>query len=232
MLDNSIAQIDKNTNKYFSGCAGCGAKCCASDMIYLTLLDIDRVSKNFPIVFIINNSKISLNFFFYYGNSEGQKCNYLQENDLCGIYHDRPYACKTYPFSLESNKYSYSLNCPNITKEDFNTEYNLKIDDFKSIDERFISKEFKEHQQFIYNETNNFIQFCIEHSLLTEFKNVYKKNEEYLNFKPSFIDKMYVVSIPKFSILKLKKPQIFKDNNYAYYLKLQLNSMENIQKFS
>lgn len=234
---NSLSLL--NDKLCFEGCDDCGAKCCASNLIYVTLYDFETVAKYFPIFFRIKENNISLIFFFYNKTDNtkfDKKCIYLQ-NNLCSIYNDRPYACRSFPFSysMQSSDFTYSNECAYIkdisiadtTKNILPFIKNNKIND--TIINNFVTQNFIHYAKDIQNDTEEFINFAVNNNLLIKFKDVYKE-QKYDNFQNNYFDELYIFNKIKISILNLKKKELFENNTFLDYIKAQLHSMSNVEK--
>ena len=166
-------------------------------------------------------------YFFYHSN--GQKCIYLKDN-ICTIYQNRPYACRTYPFSYEpqTNNFQIDDNCPEFGKSEgleliVDKKVNPKIID------NFINPDMIKYSSNIYGETDEYIKFCIKHQLIMPLKDSYSQ-EPFNSFQPDFYNNLYVAYQPKVTVAILKKKAIFAQNRFQDFLKAQINSMENIKK--
>ena len=209
----SKMKIVQNSNLSFSGCDGCGATCCQSTIIYASLYDVASVSKYFPIFFLIKNSKISLVYFFYYGEKDKEHCPYLK-NDLCSIYEQRPYACRSYPFSNIKNDFYNDSNCPNIVKN----EFGMKLADSKRVNPKilkdFIGEDFLSKKESIIEISEEFVKFCNKNDLLIPYEKHYANNEIYMNFKPSMQKNLYLIHPFKIAALRLNKQKLFDGKEY------------------
>jgi len=209
----SKIKIVQNSNLSFSGCNGCGAICCQSNIIYASLYDINNVSKYFPIFFLIKDSKISLVYFFYYGEKEKQHCPYLK-NDLCSIYEERPYACRSYPFSNVKNNFYTDSNCPHITK----SKIGMNLADSKRVNpiilSDFIGNDFLNKQDNIISISEDFVKFCNKNDLLIPYEKHYANNDIYLNFKPTIQKNLYLIHPFKIAALRLNKQKLFDGKEY------------------
>jgi Fe-S-cluster containining protein len=231
--------IDSNSsNLCFEGCDGCGAKCCSSNLIFLTLYDFERVSNFFPIFFRLKDNKLSIIFFFYNKigiNEDNKKCIYLK-NDLCSIYENRPYACQSFPFSFDSqnSKFKYSNECSGIRNfENIETREITKFSDKGSVNSKiidnFVTPNYIHHSKDIYKDTDDFLKFCMENNMLINFRTMYK-DKKYDKFQSGFQDELYVVNKLKFAFIKLKRPELVTGNHYLDYLNAQVYSVGHIDK--
>jgi len=230
----SKSKIYPNSKLSFLGCSGCGATCCQSNLIYASLYDFDKVTKYFPMFFMIKNSKISLVYFFYYGEGYEQHCPYLKDN-LCTIYQQRPYACRTYPFNNNKNDFYYSNTCPHITQDSNNI--GMQLSDSKSINKSiiddFITEDFLDYQDHITKISEDFVKFCNKNDLLIPYKEHYKTKNIYMNFKPSMQKDLYVIHPFKLAALRLNGKQLF--NGKEYYLSIiqqLIKAQSNIEKLA
>jgi Fe-S-cluster containining protein len=238
MIKEKINITLENQDMCFEGCEGCGAKCCASNLIFLTLYDFEQVSKNFPIFFRLKNKKLSIILFFYNkisSDNKEKKCIYLK-NDLCSIYEYRPYACKSFPFSFEAENtnFSYSNECHAIRKiEKIETRDIVKFIKNNKVNEDivsdFVTPNYINHSKVVYKDTDNFLQFCMKNNMLINFRTVYK-DKKYNNFQTDLQDDLYVVNKLKLAFIKMKKPQLFQNNDYLNYLHAQVYSIGHIDK--
>lgn len=201
--------IDSDMKLRFSGCAGCGAKCCQSTIIYTSLFDIERVSSLFPVFFLIKDKHISLVYFFYYGDKEGTHCPYLK-NDLCSVYDKRPYACKSYPFSTERKNIYYSTTCPHIVESDFG----FFLNNTQNIIDEFITQDFLNSKERAIGVSEEFVKFCNKNDLLISYEKYYANKELYMDFKPSIQKNLYLIHPFKIAVLRLNKQKLFEGNKY------------------
>jgi Fe-S-cluster containining protein len=238
MLEHRSDITSNSKNLCFEGCDGCGARCCSSNLIFLTLYDIQRVSQYFPIFFRMKDGKLSMIFFFYNKigkNEEDKKCIYLK-NDLCSIYNHRPYACQSFPFSFDSQKnvFQYSNECHGIRKENKIETRNITkfIDNTnninKSIIENFVTPNYIHHAKNVYKDTDDFLKFCMENNVLINFRTMYK-DSKYDKFQTNLQEELYVVNKLKFAFLKLKKPELL-ENGFLSYLNAQVFSVGHIDR--
>lgn len=227
-----LLDFKKFANYAFNGCEECDAKCCASSIIYASLYDLDIVSKYFPILFYVKDKKISPVYFFYYGESKGDKCPYLK-NNLCTIYDDRPYACRSYPFSLNSEKAYFDDGCPQVSparnsaKKLFGQNGSLN----SYILDNFVTPKFNNQNRDNEQRTTEFINFCLKENFLAPYSDFFTNNEIAKNFKPSIMDKLYTVHPQRIAVMRMKNCNIFANNpEYLNYIVLIIKSISNIQK--
>ena len=198
----SKIKITPNSQLKFTNCDNCGAKCCQSNLIYASLYDFDKITKLFPMFFMIQNHKISLVYFFYYGEQDNEHCPYLN-NNLCTVYQNRPYACRTYPFSNNKNDFYYSTTCPNIIKN----EFGFNLSDHKMVNpniiKNFITEDFLSQQDNVLKISEEFVKFCNKNDLLIPYEKFYSKQTIFMNFKPSLQSKLFVIHPFKIAALRL-----------------------------
>jgi Fe-S-cluster containining protein len=228
-----------SSNLCFEGCEGCGAKCCASNLIFLTLYDFEIVSKHFPIFFRVKDGKLSIIIFFYNkigNNIENKKCIYLK-NDLCSIYENRPYACKSFPFSFDSQKdiFKYSKECHGIRDIQKNETRNIIkfIDNENKVNNKivdnFVTSNYIHHSKDVYKDTDIFLKFCMENNMLINFRTIYK-DKKFDTFQTQSQSELYVVNKLKFAFIKMKRPELLQGNNFINHLNDQIYSMQHIDK--
>jgi len=206
--------VKQNSKISFMDCSGCGAKCCQSNLIYASLYDIEKVTELFPMFFMIQNHKISLVYFFYYGEKEGEHCPYLK-NNLCSVYEQRPYACKSYPFSNKENDVYYSTTCPHLIESQNGGMKLIKNEQInKQILTDFITTDFLNKQDSVMNISEEFVRFCNQNDLLIPYEKHYANKEIYMNFKPSMQNKLFVIHPFKIAALRLNKQTFFKGNEW------------------
>lgn len=186
--------IEKNSQMHFIDCSGCGAKCCQSNLVYASLYDIEKVADLFSIFFLIQNHKISLVYFFYYGEKEQEHCPYLK-NDLCSVYDKRPHACKSYPFSHKDSNIYYSTTCPHLLSNSENDNNGIEFIKNKTINptilENFITKDFLQKEIDVIKKSEDFVRFCNKNDLLIPYEKFYSNKKVYMNFKPSIQKQLY-----------------------------------------
>jgi len=223
--------IKKKSQISFIDCSGCGAKCCQSNIIFTSLYDIEKVTKFFPIFFLIQNGKISLVYFFYYGEKENEHCPYLQ-NDLCSIYEERPYACKSYPFSNQKNDIYYSTTCPHLIEKStigMQLIKNKKIN--KQIFTNFLTTDFINKQKNIMQISEEFVHFCDKNNLLIPYEKHYANKEIYINFKPSIQKNLYLIHPFKIAALRLNGQKLFEGKEiFLTIIQRLIQTQSNVEK--
>ncbi|MEN4054031.1 YkgJ family cysteine cluster protein [Sulfurimonas sp. NWX79] len=206
--------IKQNSPLSFMDCSSCGARCCQSNLIYASLYDIEKVTELFSLFFMIQNHKISLVYFFYYGEKEGEHCPYLQ-NDLCSVYEKRPYACRSYPFSHQSSSIYYSTTCPHIVESQ---ESGMKFIEDKKINPAifndFVTEDFLQKQDDVMKKSEEFVRFCNQNDLLIPYEKFYAGKELYMNFKPSMQKQLYCIHPFKVAALRLSGKKLFEGKGY------------------
>lgn len=222
----------QHSNFAFNGCATCGAKCCSSTIIYASTYDIELSSALFPIFFHVNNQEISPVYFFYYGEEPTEKCPYLK-NSLCSVYEQRPYACRTYPFGYENSKTLYDDGCPSVAPLEaggmpiYTKDKTLNT----KIVTDFISKEYLDAQDKVFEESENFVSFCLKNNFLAPYSNLYQNNPLYLNFKPSLTSHLYALHPQRIAVMRVKNKNLFTGHdNYLHLVRKIIASMENVKK--
>jgi len=215
----------------FNGCSACDAKCCSSNIVFASLYDIDMATAYFPVLFYVRDQQISPVYFFYYGETLGQKCPYLS-NSLCTIYETRPYACRSYPFSFEGDHLYYDDGCPQIAPLEaggMNLFINNKINpDIKS---NFVSDEFHDQKEKNSDDTGAFVKFCLDSNFLVSYKDFYASSPLHQNFKPSLIDQLYILHPQRIGVMRMRNKEIFKDHpEYLEYIVSIIKSQTNIEK--
>ena len=210
----SKKMIQQNSQMSFIDCSGCGAKCCQSNLIYASLYDIEKITELFSVFFMIQNHKISLVYFFYYGEKEGEHCPYLK-NDLCSVYDKRPHACRSYPFSHQDSNIYYSTTCPHLLQ---NQESGMDfIEDKKinpSILENFITEDFLRKQDDVIRLSEEFVRFCNKNDLLIPYEKFYANKKVYMNFKPSIQKQLFCIHPFKVAALRLSGNKLFEGKEY------------------
>lgn len=208
-------QKSKHHAYQFVGCDGCGAQCCSSHIIFLTFFDFERVSEHFPIFFYIKEGQISLVYFFHNG-AVGQKCHYLNAQNQCGIYAQRPYACQAYPFEYAVNRHVTAdfEHCPGLVKSPVFKGIPLIVSGKVNaqLTALFLRKDFVDQTQETHDKTNDFIRFCLDHQLLIPYQEspLARQNPE---FASQHIADLYIVHQQKAAVLGLKYA---KDNPQHY----------------
>jgi len=206
-------KITPNSSLKFIDCSGCGAQCCQSNLIYASLYDFETVAELFPIFFMIQDHKISLVYFFYYGEKDMEHCPYLK-NNLCSVYEKRPYACRSYPFSNIKNDFYYSTTCPHILKTDFGMSLsdNRRIN--PTIIKDFVREDFLTKQDDIIKKSEEFVKFCNQNDLLIPYEKHYANKDMYMNFKPSMQKKLYCIHPFKVAALRLNGKKLFEGKEF------------------
>ncbi|MCD6174058.1 MAG: YkgJ family cysteine cluster protein [Sulfurimonas sp.] len=206
--------IKQNSKMSFIDCSGCGAQCCQSNLIFASLYDIEKVTELFSLFFMIQNHQISLVYFFYYGEKEGRHCPYLK-NDLCSVYDQRPYACKSYPFSHQESNIYHSTTCPHILE---NQESGMKFIKNKKINpailQDFVTEDFLAKQNDVIKKSEEFVRFCNQNDLLIPYEKHYANKEIYMNFKPSIQKQLYCIHPFKVAALRLSGKKLFEGKDF------------------
>ena len=223
--------IEQNSKLSFLDCSGCDAKCCQSNLIYASLYDIEKTTNLFPLFFMIQNHKISLVYFFYYGEDNNEYCPYLT-NNLCSVYENRPYACRTYPFSNKKTDIYYSTTCPHILE---NQDSGIKLVKNRQINKQlvkdFITTDFLKNQQDILKMSEEFVNFCNKNNLLIPYEKYYKDKKLYINFKPSIQNKLFIIHPFKIAALRLSGSKLFKENElFLKIIQRLIKAQSNIEK--
>ncbi len=198
----------------FNGCSTCNAKCCSSNIIFASIYDLQYVTKYFPVFFYVYKQQISPVYFFYYGEREGEKCIYLKGN-MCGIYEERPYACRAYPFSFEQGKPCFDDGCPNIAPL---APSGIKLFDKKGIfspviQKEFIGLEFTKNKNIIYKRSKEFVDFCLKNNFLVAYKDLYASSPLHLAFKPTLIDDLYMLHPQRIAVMRMQNKALFEGND-------------------
>lgn len=209
-----MARLLLNSKKHkdyiFEGCSTCDAKCCSSNIIYSTIYDLKEASALFPILFYVSEGKISPVYFFYYGEAVEEKCPHLN-GTLCSVYENRPYACRSYPFSFEQGNPCFDDGCPKISISK-NSGISL-LDAKKKLNPYFISnfvgKEFTEQKEEIFASTGKFVDFCVKNNFLVPYINYYANNALYLNFKPSLSEQLYILHPQRIAVMRMQNKELF-----------------------
>ena len=200
----------KNSNFAFNGCETCDAKCCGSTIIYASIFDLKEASALFPILFYINDGKISPVYFFYYGESIQEKCPYLEGN-MCSVYEKRPYACRSYPFSFENGKPCFDDGCPKVAVLE---EGGLPLFDIKStLNPRFVSsfvgETFVKNKENIFTSTGKLVDFCVKNNFLVSYSDFYKEKPLYMGFKPSLSGQLYLLHPQRIAVMRMQNKELF-----------------------
>ena len=230
-MARKIIDPKKHANFVFNGCAACDAKCCSSNIVFASLYDINQATAHFPILFYVREKQISPVYFFYYGEIVGQKCPYLL-NSLCTIYEERPYACRSYPFSFESTHAYYDDGCPQIAPIEaggMNLFHKGKIN--ADIMQNFVSDAFHAQKKKNNNETEAFVKFCLDSNFLVAYKDFYASSAMHQNFKPSLLDQLFILHPQRIGVMRMKNKDIFNENpEYLEYIVSIIKSQSHIQK--
>jgi Fe-S-cluster containining protein len=96
----------------FGGCNGCSKCCDGSQFLFapLFLSDIKDTYRHFPLAYIKLGPLMRLVFLL----ASRQGCIYLDQNGNCGIYEQRPHACRIYPFSPYQRSIYLDTSCPAV----------------------------------------------------------------------------------------------------------------------
>lgn len=107
-------------NISFSSCLECASRCCDGlrgfVIAQIILNEFEYVSKNFPIVFILDQEDFLYPVILLTNGKDF--CRYFKDFE-CQIYEQRPSVCKIYPLSptLE-NEIFVDMECPAVKTED------------------------------------------------------------------------------------------------------------------
>jgi Fe-S-cluster containining protein len=231
-MAKQLLEANKHAKYGFNGCAQCDAKCCGSTIIFASLYDLQIASNYFPILFYIRDGKISPVYFFYYGETVGQKCPYLSGN-LCSIYEERPYACRTYPFSFENAQACFDDGCPQIAPLE---PQGVALFDSKKklapyIMENFVSQHFSDAKALNFSDSADFTRFCLDTNLLVAYKDFYAQKPLYLDFKPSLLEQLYMLHPQRIAVMRMKNKELFAHNPfYLNYVMHMIQSYGHIEK--
>jgi Fe-S-cluster containining protein len=215
----------------FNGCATCDAKCCSSNIIFASIYDLQYATKYFPVLFYVYEQQISPVYFFYYGEKQGEKCPYLKGN-MCGIYEERPYACRAYPFSFEQNKPCFDDGCPSVAPL---LSGGVELFDKKGVlspvvEKDFIGLEFTKNKEMIYERSEEFVKFCLKNNFLVAYKDLYGTQPLYANFKPTLIDHLYVLHPQRIAVMRMQNKTLFEGNeDFLLYIQQMIGSYKNIE---
>lgn len=233
-MAKKILDLRSHSRYGFNRCASCDAQCCSSSIIFASAYDFDFVAKYFPILFYVRDGSISPVYFFYYGEKAGTKCPYLNQN-LCSIYEERPYACRTYPFSIENGKFCYDDGCPQISELSAGglPLFDSKKDVNNALLEQFVTKDFSDKKELVMSVTENFVNFCLKKNILTALKDFYANNPLYLNFKPSLIDDLYIIHPQRIAVMRMQDKSMFDGNeHFLKFIITITSSVKNIQELA
>jgi Fe-S-cluster containining protein len=211
----------------FIGCAGCGAKCCASTLVYASLYDIAVTYKKFPIFFRVSEGTISLVLFFQYGQFQGQKCAYLK-GEMCSVYTERPYACRAYPFAYNPNEkgaYSMDVDCPNIMSSNGGTKLFQNGVINPDIIDNFVSQNMIDATVLNLSDTGEFVTFCHQNNLLVPFLEIYSG---FSDFQPDQQSKLFVIHPQRTALLRMKYKERFENESFVEGIKATVASMSNL----
>lgn len=211
----------------FMGCTGCGAKCCASTLVFASLYDIAVTYKRFPIFFRVYDGTISLVLFFQYGAFQGQKCAYLK-GEMCGVYEERPYACRAYPFAYNPNAkgaYSMDVDCPNIITANEGTKLFVNDDINPDIIDNFVSQHMMDATVQNLSDTGEFVTFCHQNNLLVPFLEIYPG---FGDFQPDHQSKLFVIHPQRTALLRMKYKERFENESFVEGIKATISSMSNL----
>lgn len=223
-----VLNPNKHKNLSFIGCSGCGAKCCASTLVFASLHDIETVYKRFPIFFMVDNGVISLVLFFQYGKYDGQKCAYLQ-GDMCGVYMERPYACRAYPFAFDSGSahtFSIDKDCPHII-DNAGDGMQIFLDGNinPQIVDNFVSQKMVDTTTENLKDTGDFVLFCHQNNLLVPFLEIYP---DFKDFQPAHLSKLYVIHPQRTALLRMKYKERFENETFVNAIKATIASISNV----
>ncbi len=111
-MKEDFIDINRINLASFLGCSGCSRCCDGSRFLFapLFLSDIADTYRYFPIVYIKLGPIMRLVFLL--ASKEG--CRYLDAEGNCGIYHNRPHACRIYPFSPYNRSIYLDTSCPGV----------------------------------------------------------------------------------------------------------------------
>lgn len=227
-----LLEANKHSHYGFNGCEACDAKCCGSTIIFASLYDLQMASRYFPILFYIRENQISPVYFFYYGEKVGEKCPYLNAN-LCSIYEERPYACRTYPFSFENAKPCFDDGCPQIgpCRPEGVALFDAKKKMTPYIMENFVSQHFTDAKELNFSDSAEFTRFCLDSNLLVAYKDFYAQKPLYTDFKPSLLEKLYMLHPQRIAVMRMKNKELFANNPlYLSYVTSMIQSYGNIEK--
>ena len=203
----------KHRNYAFNGCETCDAKCCGSTIIYASLFDLKEASALFPILFYINEGKISPVYFFYYGETIQEKCPYLKEN-LCSVYEKRPYACRSYPFSFEKGKPCYDDGCPKVgaLENGGSPLFDAKNTLSPHVVSNFVGETFMKNKEDIFASTGKLVDFCVKNNFLISYSDFYKDKPLYMGFKPSLTGQLYLLHPQRIAVMRMQNKELFAGN--------------------
>jgi len=127
-----------------------------SDIISATGMKWNEVADPYPDFFDVGECKVT--FAWCLKRKNGQ-CLFLNENNRCSIYKNRPWICRTYPFMLTDDDLIIS-ECINYGFDISDEEAEIQAD---SVIERKENEEMEFHEiQMIYNKVNlSMIEKCV-----------------------------------------------------------------------
>jgi Fe-S-cluster containining protein len=222
-----ILNPSTHKNHSFVGCSGCGAKCCASTLVYASLYDIAVTYKRFPLFFRVDKGSISLVLFFQYGRFQGEKCAYLK-GEMCSVYEERPYACRAYPFAYNPNTkgaYSMDVDCPNIITANEGTKLYVNDDINPDIIDHFVSQKMMDATAQNLSDTGEFVTFCHQNNLLVPFLEIYPG---FSDFQPDQQSKLFVIHPQRTALLRMKYKERFENESFVEGIKATISSMSNL----
>lgn len=226
-----LLDLKKHRNFAFNGCSTCDAKCCGSNIIYSSIFDLKEASALFPIFFYVSQGKISPVYFFYYGEAREEKCPYLN-GSLCSVYENRPYACRSYPFSFERGKPCFDDGCPQVGELAeggvplFSPQQTLNpyfVSDF-------VGEEFTRQKEKIFTESGDFVDFCVKNNFLVPYTNFYKNQPLYMEFKPTLVEDLYVLHPQRIAVMRMQNKELFAGHDdFLQYVMMIIGSSKNIE---